>query len=133
MKDEGFEFSNKQLKNFLNIIMAIFAIFLLVRSFVFDSYENRINNFSKSIKEQSYHGVVIFKDYDKSNHNNPTLYFRDETQIGISGEFWSKIEKGDSLVKKKGETIITVYRNYEKFILDYVEIINSWKNIKNAK
>ncbi|MNR67394.1 hypothetical protein D3C85_1913540 [compost metagenome] len=55
------------------------------------------------------------------------MYFRDKTQIGIAGEFWSKIEKGDSLVKKKGETIITVYRNKEKFVLNNKAVMKSWK------
>ncbi len=127
MKKEGLELSNKQLKNILNVVVIIFAIFLLVRFVVMDRNEDRLIISIKNIKVQNYYGVVVYKDYDKSNHNNPTLYFKDETQIGIAGEFWSKIEKGDSLVKKEGETIITVYRNKEKFILDYKDIIQSWK------
>lgn len=127
MKKEGLEFSNKQLKNILNVVVAIFAIFLLIRFVVMDRNEDRLIINIKNIKEQNYRGVVVYKDYDKSNHNNPTLYFRDKTQIGIAGEFWSKIEKGDSLVKKKGETIITVYRNKEKFVLNNKAVMKSGK------
>lgn len=123
MKKEGLELSNKQLKNILSVLVAIFAIFLLIRFVVMDRNEDRLIINIKNIKEQNYYGVVVYKDYDKSNHNNPTLYFTDQTQIGIAGKFWSKIEKGDSLVKKKGETIITVYRNKEKFVLDNKDLI----------
>jgi hypothetical protein len=52
------------------------------------------------------------------------IYLKNETKFAVFGEFWSKIEIGDSIVKKKGETIITVYRNNEKFTLDNQEIIN---------
>jgi len=127
MINEAFELSNKQLKYLLNIFIGIFALFLLVKFVVLDSGKDRINTSLKNILDESYHGIVIFKDYDKNNHNNPTLYFKDKFQIGITGEFWSKIKRGDSLVKKKGETIITVYRNEEKFILDNKDVIKHWK------
>lgn len=103
------------------------VLFLLMRFVALDSREDRINTSLKNILDESYHGIVVFKDYDKNNHNNPTLYFKDKFQIGITGEFWSKIKGGDSLVKKKGETIITVYRNKEKFILDNKDVINHCK------
>ena len=127
MINEAFELSNKQLKYLLNIFIGIFALFLLVKFVVLDSGKDRINTSLKNILDESYHGIVIFKDYDKSNHNNPTLYFKDKSQISVFGEFWSKIKRRDSLVKKKGETIITVYRNEEKFILDNKDVIKHWK------
>jgi hypothetical protein len=55
------------------------------------------------------------------------IYLRNITKIVVMGEFWSEIRIGDSLVKKKGETIITVYRNNVKFILDNKVIISSLK------
>jgi hypothetical protein len=125
-KNESFELSNKQLKYLLNIIVGIFALFLLIRFVALDSNEDRINNSLENILDEGYQGVVVLKDYDESNHNNPTLYFKDKSQIAINGEFWSKIEKGDFLVKKSGETIITVYRSREKFILDNKDVIKNW-------
>nr|WP_294926418.1 hypothetical protein [uncultured Flavobacterium sp.] len=127
MKNEAFELSNMQLKYLLNIVIGIFALFLLVKFVILDSEKDRINISLKNILDESYHGIVVFKDYDKNNHNNPTLYLKDKFQISITGEFWSKIKRGDSLVKKKGETIITVYRNKEKFILDNKDVIKHWK------
>jgi hypothetical protein len=125
-KNESFELSNKKLKYLLNIIVGIFALFLLIRFVALDSNEDRINNSLENILDEGYQGVVVLKDYDESNHNNPTLYFKDKSQIAINGEFWSKIEKGDFLVKKSGETIITVYRSREKFILDNKDVIKNW-------
>jgi hypothetical protein len=56
------------------------------------------------------------------------IYLRNKTKIAVFGEFWSQIKIGDSLVKKKGETIITVYRNNVKFTLDNKDVINGLKN-----
>lgn len=127
MKNEGFEFSKKQLKILLTICVFLVLLYIIYveifRTTSMDSKENSLNY----ITNEQYMGTVYYKDYDKSNHNNPTLYFKDKTEIIINSEFWSKIEIGDSILKKKGETIITVYRNNEKFILDNQEIINGLK------
>lgn len=77
------------------------------------------------VLNEEYQGIVSCKGYDKSNRNNPKLYFKDSKVVAINGEFWSLIKKEDSLVKKKGETIITVFRNNTKFILDNKDIINA--------
>lgn len=55
------------------------------------------------------------------------IYLNNCTKVSIFGEFWSKIRIGDSLEKKRGETIITVYRNNEKFTLDNKEILDKFK------
>ena len=50
------------------------------------------------------------------------IYLRDKTKIAVFGEFWSQIKVGDSLEKKKGETIFCgtvleakIKSGYEKF------------------
>ncbi|KAF2509375.1 hypothetical protein EYY60_13420 [Flavobacterium zhairuonense] len=127
MKKEDFWFSDKQLKKALRIVIAIFAIFLFVRSFIIDTDKKRHNNGLKSIKEESFQGVVVDKGFEKLNHNASMIYLNDETKFAVFGQFWPKIKIGDSVVKKSGETIITVYRNNEKFILDNKEIFDSFK------
>ena len=75
-------------------------------------------------------GVVEYKDYDKNNHNNPTIYFTNGNSM-IEGDFWSVIKKGDSLIKKKGEYIIRVYRNDSMFTLNQKEALQDYQKNKN--
>lgn len=125
MKNEGFEISIKQLKVILKIGTIILAFFLIYKFVVISSREQLLDCSLKNISQENFHGFVIDKNYDKNNHNSPMIYLRNKTKIVVMGEFWSEIRIGDSLVKKKGETIITVYRNNVKFILDNKDIINS--------
>ena len=55
------------------------------------------------------------------------IYLSNNRKFAVFGQFWAEIKIGDSLVKKKGETIITVYRNKEKLVLDNKDVMNSWK------
>lgn len=127
MNIEGFELSSKQLKIILNIVTTIFAIAFIFKFLILNKDEELLEVSLKNIQEENFQGFVIDKDCDKDNHNSPTIYFKDQNKIAIFGEFWSKIKVGDSLVKKRGETIITVYRNDKKFTLDNKNIINSLK------
>jgi hypothetical protein len=127
MKNEGFEISIKQLKVVLNIGTIMLAFFLIYKFVVISSREQLLDCSLKNISEENFQGFVIDKNYDKNNHNSPMIYLRNKTKIAVLGEFWSEIRIGDSLVKKKGETIITVYRNNVKFILDNKVIISSLK------
>lgn len=127
MKSEGFELTNEQWKIILNIGITIFAVFLFVKSFIMDTDRSKYERSLKSIQEQSFEGIVIDKGFEKFNHNAAMIYLSNETKFSPFGQFWPKIKIGDSIVKKKGQTIITVYRNTEKIILDNKEILDSWK------
>jgi len=125
MKNEGFEISNRYLKILLTIgVFLVFTYIIYVQIFRSTRIDSKEDSLIYVLNEE-YHGIVSYKDYDKNNHNNPTLYFKDSTEVTINGEFWSQIKIGDSLEKKKGETIITVYRNNMKFTLENTDIINS--------
>ena len=127
MINEGFEISIKQLKVVLNIGTIMLAFFLVYKFVDISSREQLLDDSLKNIREENFQGFVIDKNYDKNNHNSPMIYLRNKTKIAVFGEFWSQIKIGDSLEKKKGETIITVYRNDVKFTLDNKDIINSLK------
>ncbi|HQZ23814.1 MAG TPA: hypothetical protein PLD18_00800 [Flavobacterium sp.] len=128
MKNEGFEISIKQLKVILSIGTIILAFFLVYKFVFMSSREQLLDGSLRKIREENFQGFVIDKNYDKNNHNSPMIYLRNKTKIAVFGEFWSQIKIGDSLEKKKGETIITVYRNNMKFTLDNKDIINSLNN-----
>ena len=128
MKNEGFEISIKQLKVILSIGTIILAFFLVYKFVFMSSREQLLDGSLRKIREENFQGFVIDKNYDKNNHNSPMIYLRNKTKIAVFGEFWSQIKIGDSQEKKKGETIITVYRNNMKFTLDNKDIINSLNN-----
>lgn len=128
MKYQGFEISIKQLKCVLSIGSIILALFLLYKFVFMSSREQLLDGSLRNIREENFQGFVIDKNYDKNNHNSPMIYLSDNTKIAVFGKFWSEIKIGDSIEKKKGETIITVYRNNMKFTLDNKDIINGLKN-----
>lgn len=127
MKNGNFEVSNKQSKIILNIGIIIFAIFLFVRSFIIDTDRKRYDDGLKNIQEENFQGYVVDKGFEKFNHNASMIYLSNKTKFAVFGEFWPQIKIGDSVVKKRGETVITVYRNNEKIILDNKEILKSWR------
>lgn len=127
MINEGFEISIKQLKVILSVGTISLAIFLVYKFVFMSSREQLLDGSLRNIREENFQGFVIDKNYDKNNHNSPMIYLRNKTKIAVFGEFWSQIKIGDSLEKKKGETIITVYRNNLKFLLDNKAIIDSFK------
>jgi co-chaperonin GroES (HSP10) len=124
---KALELSDKQLKNILNISISLFAVFLFVKSFIIDTNRSKYERSLKNIREQSFEGIVIDKGFEKFNHNASMIYLSNNRKFAVFGQFWAEIKIGDSLVKKKGETIITVYRNKEKFVLDNKDVMNSWK------
>jgi hypothetical protein len=111
----------------LSIGTIMVAFFLIYKFIIVSSREKLLDVSLENIREENFQGFVIDKNYDKNNHNSPMIYLRNKTKIAVFGEFWSEIKIGDSLEKKKGETIITVYRNNVKFTLDNKDIINSLK------
>ncbi|WP_448606228.1 hypothetical protein [Paenimyroides ceti] len=68
--------------------------------------------------EQSYAGVIEKKYVDKRNHNSPMIRFTNGESIGINGFFRGKMQVGDSISKVKGDSVIQVFRNGEKIILE---------------
>jgi|GEM_PF-4368556 len=117
--------TNKKL--ILNVAMILFAVFLFIRSFFIETNQKRFEGGLKNIQEEQFQGVVIEKKFEKFNHNASMIYLNNNTKVAIFGEFWTKVNIGDSVVKKKGETIWTVYRNNQKFTLDNKDILDKFK------
>ncbi|SHM96788.1 hypothetical protein [Flavobacterium chilense] len=118
---------NANKKTILNIAIILFAVFLFIRSFFIDTDQKRFEEGIKNIKEQEFQGVVVDKQFEKFNHNASMIYLNNNTKVAIFGEFWPKINIGDSVVKRKGETIWTVYREKQKFILDTKDALDKFK------
>lgn len=78
--------------------------------------------------EESYSGVIVGKYIDEEEHNIPMLRFKDDSKVGIENTYWDRISLGDSVVKKKGSSLILVYRQ-GKFVkkFDYVSYFDDLK------
>jgi hypothetical protein len=69
-------------------------------------------------------GVVDTVFNDTPNHNIRTAILKNNTIYQIEEEWESQIEAGDSLYKKKGTFLLTVYkRGGKKIVLDYRKMI----------
>lgn len=114
-------------KIILNVAIILFAVFLFIRSFFIETDQKIFEGGLKNIQEEQFQGVVIDKKFEKFNHNASMIYLNNNTKVAIFGEFWTKVNIGDSVVKKKGETFWTVYRNNQKFTLENKDILDKFK------
>lgn len=106
----------------VNIFVFIIFLGLMIIGFYFviskKSVLNILNeNFKFNIEDQ-YNGIIIKKYADKVNHNSSMVEFSDGTNRGIHPYFWGKMEVGDSISKVKGDSIIQVFRNDEKILIE---------------
>lgn len=92
------------------------------------------NNFRFEL-EDSYKGTIKEKYVEKMNHNSPMIRFTDGTSIAMNGYFWGKLQVGDSISKVKGDSVIQVFRNGEKIVVEiapfYERAIENERNKKN--
>jgi len=65
----------------------------------------------KSIQKKDYRGVVLKKYIDKSEHSRPILVLTNRKEVSIKNEAYDKIKLKDSIIKRKGDLYLTVYRN----------------------
>ncbi len=70
------------------------------------------------VRKEKFSAVVIDKYRDRKNHNNERLRIDLGTEVKvISGSFWKglyeRVEVGDSLSKKSGQSYVEVFRASE--------------------
>lgn len=120
------EITTNHLKKISYILVALVIFSLIIWESFFNTQQKRYVNSLKNIMDEEYSGIVINRYVDKNNHNSPKLIFSNNTETAIFGEFFGIIQIGDSIVKKKGDSKIIVYRGKEKVILDNKEVLNKW-------
>ncbi len=72
---------------------------------------------------ESFTGNIDSFYRDKRNHNVKVAILSNSYRYEIPPLWESKLQKGDSLSKKKGSLIVTVYRN------ENVQVVLDYKNI----
>lgn len=120
------EITIDQLKKFSYLLIACFIISIIIWEVFYNTDQDRYEKSLKNIMQEDYNGVVIKKYADKDNHNSPKLVFSNNKQTAIFGEFYAVILVGDSIVKKKKDSKITVYRNNKEIILDNKDVLKKW-------
>jgi len=100
-------------------VLTIGICLFLVFKFIYkkDIISMMKENYNLEI-EDSYNGKIERRYYDKFNHNASMIEFVDNKSRGIHPYFWGKMQVGDSISKVKGDSIILVFRNGEKIILE---------------
>lgn len=100
-------------------ILMIGLCFFLVFKFVFKKDTSSImrENYELQI-EDYYSGRIKRKYYDKTNHNSSMIEFIGNKNKGVHPYFWGKLQVGDSINKVKGDSVIQVFRDGEKIILE---------------
>ncbi|MBN9284595.1 MULTISPECIES: hypothetical protein [unclassified Flavobacterium] len=128
MKD--FELDTKQLKSITSFLVGIFIVGIIAWEFFYRTDDRFYNNLLESIRNEEYKGIVNEKYYDKENHNDPTLVLKSGEKVSVYGIIWGKIYLGDSIVKNKGETTLSSFRNDQKLIFDNKSIIDEIRKSK---
>ncbi|MBN8643481.1 MAG: hypothetical protein J0L86_16840 [Flavobacteriales bacterium] len=105
------------------IVVIFFGFFYLLTI----DYKKGFDLVLKTIKLDSYEGIVIDKYYDKKNHNNPTLILSTNRSITLYGEQYSQINLNDSLSKKKNSTKLYVFKKDRIIVIDLKEYIETLK------
>lgn len=125
-----FELNIKQLKTIASFLVGIFIAVIIIWEIFYNTDDKFYDNLLNSIRNQEYIGTVTKKYYDKENHNTPTLILKNGDKIYIYGIIWGKIIIGDSIVKNKNETVLSVFRNEKKLIFDNKKIIDDIRKSK---
>jgi len=114
-----------------NILLTTVVIAFLI--FFYPYIFNKKDHYEKwleVIKSENYQGIVKKKYIDKDNHNDPTILFSNGTHCTIFLQFYSKIDVGDSILKKKGSTKIFVYSVNGSVIFDNDSLYKKYTKTK---
>lgn len=121
---------------FMVVFLVGIAVLLYFQVYKKDALYYLKNNFRFEL-EDSYRGTIKEKYVEKMNHNSRMIRFTNGTSIGMNGYFWSDVKIADSISKVKGDSVIQVFRNGEKIVLEiapfYERAIENEKNKKNKK
>ena len=98
--------------------MSIIVLTMILKGFITPRSEimKRENNLKKKTE---FSGIVQSKKITPENHNRTFIVLDNKNNIGINNTSYDKIKLKDSVVKRKNELIVTIYRDKQVFIVDY--------------
>lgn len=116
------------------VLLTIGVVALIFASNYLTVNKNFYQRMMEERKERYYSGIVIEKYIDESDHSTPKLKLTNNSVISLENTFWNEVEIGDSIVKIKKQTFITLYKkNNEKIIFDYNQYFEKLKKRLDKK
>lgn len=107
------------------------VVFIFVANY-FSVNKNFYHRMLEQRKEEAYSGVILEKYIDESEHSTPMLKFTNKKVISLENIFWNQVDIGDSIIKRKNETHITLYKNDNSSIkFDYNKYFNDLSKKNN--
>lgn len=109
---------------FLNDVLTYVPILIflfIIYTFIFPRDFDKMNreNFAK----RKFSGRVIKCFIDYKNHAAPTIVFSNNSKEGITSELFSEIDINDSVVKKEGQFVVSIYKiNGQLALFDYMKL-----------
>ena len=83
--------------------------------------------------DKKYEGVILEKFIDYDNHAMRTIILNNGNRTSVNSDFYTKINIGDSISKKEGDSIIWLYKNKDILTFDYKEWVERIKRLKSQQ
>ncbi|KUY19864.1 hypothetical protein BAZ12_03710 [Elizabethkingia miricola] len=99
----------------LNILGIIGFCLFIISYFFYKEYQKKeVKTVQKNILNENFAGIIDSSFSDMKNHGWTTIIFKNKKSInGLTESINYNIKKNDSIVKRKGEDNIYIYRNGE--------------------
>ena len=109
------------------IIFLLFLIFGSILAYKFNTAKGSdFNEIKQSFVKEDYEGLVVKKFYSKKHHGSPVFYVKKTgTKTIISPhKLYETIKIGDYIKKNKGDSIVEIYRDNKKTILNRRDVFD---------
>ncbi|RTY83041.1 hypothetical protein EKL97_05710 [Flavobacterium sp. LS1P28] len=113
----------------MRIILTTFIVLLIIYFIVSLSFGKSENLESDNIKKQSYKGYIVEKFIDKPDHFGNKIILKNGNKQPIHWKFSVFLEVGDSVLKKEGDSFVTVYKK-DGELITYDLVHNKIQNEK---
>jgi len=120
-----FEFENKRVGTVFRILGLMGFVVVVIIWIRFTPSRDEMNKqWLKQIADESFQGEVDTMYVDKGDHNAHWLIISRDSVRGYPAEWESRIGKGDTLIKKRNETTLTIRKkNGKVMVLDYTNML----------
>ena len=103
------------------IILGILVIGIVILLFIDNS--NWFKSMYADTKNEHFSGIIIKKEIQRDNHSMRVIYINIKP-IDVHPSFYESIDVGDSIIKKKGDFRIKLYKKNGVFLeFDYDSLI----------
>ncbi|MDO5979398.1 hypothetical protein [Flavivirga spongiicola] len=113
----GFLTKEKYLRVLCFVIGVIFLGFMIRKTMT--SQKNIKQVSLNDVLVENFMGVIKEKIIEIDNHHRAYVLFKNEKKINLTNELYEDLEVGDSIIKRKNDLFVIVFRNDIIYKLDY--------------